>query len=968
MKKLVLGLIALFFSCIAVFAVPAYPGLITTTQPDETVISFYLRGDENFSFTMTEDGYLIALNDDGVFEYAQLTDEQTIVPLGVKASDISKRNWKEKNFIKKVDKVSDIQSALKSIADDRIEQKRQRDMHRAPAKYPTQGSPKSLVILVNFKDLKFVRESANADFNSMLNDDNYTANGATSSAREYFYESSFGQFNPNFVVLGPYDLPEDVKYYGGNKSTGGTDLRPDSMIVQACRLADQAGVDFTEFDTDSNKILDNVFVYYAGHNEAEWASEDHIWPHRGNVRGKVYFDGVQVKGYACTSELKGNRGDVQCGIGTFCHEFGHVLELPDLYVTDYSHTEPTLRSWDIMDNGSYNNEGRTPPTYSAYERFFCGWLTPEPIDAVLGLHHLEPLVTSNKAYIFSKTSHNLDGYSPNPNEFFMLENRQRIGVDSLGVPGEGLLVTRIKYDYMYWMLGINNPNKDPNNMRVKIQCAAGTTEKDNERNTFPGADDVASFYFEMFDGSKWETPVTSIREHGRDISFIYGSDENTPSVEFLTPISEFSAFQYESVAQTVEFVCRNIEGELKVAFKKFDRHYQLRTINEDGSDGEFESEIIFNIPSKEEFRGKFQIVFTPRIISPDELLSAVVRLENADYVTELEVSGKSRKPIDIVTPVAYPATDITKNSFVANWSYDEYATAYYLSVYTKEETESNEVEKFATFGNGAPLGWNANFTTTNKTYTASAPLSLQFKTNADTLWTKKYFLPVKSISFWLRSLNAASGTIYVDGLIDSVWTNIMAQPFDNSTVNKTVTADITAGECYQFKVYVEFNDLADRMALLFDDFKATFPYSISYLMKDEEVYDNKKFVSDYNNKVKHYYCVAATDKELDDPTGKNANVTAYSNEICVEGVDDDKNNKLIPLDITFVDGHFIVNLTELKSNYMIYVFTADGRLVEEIEPTNQQVVLPRYDSDMYVVKYSEKGKIKRKDQMGKIFY
>ena len=39
------------------------------------------------------------------------------------------------------------------------------------------------------------------------------------------------------------------------------------------------------------------------------------------------------------------------------------------------------------------------------------------------------------------------------------------------------------------------------------------------------------------------------------------------------------------------------------------------------------------IPSKEEFRGKFQIVFTPRIISSDEFLSAVVRLENADYVT-----------------------------------------------------------------------------------------------------------------------------------------------------------------------------------------------------------------------------------------------------------------------------------------------------------------------------------------------
>jgi hypothetical protein len=101
MKKLVLGLIALLVSCIYAFAVPAYPGLITTTQPDGTTISFYLRGDENFSFTMTEDGYLITLNDNGVFEYAQLTDQQEIVPLGVKVSDVAKRNWKEKNFVKK---------------------------------------------------------------------------------------------------------------------------------------------------------------------------------------------------------------------------------------------------------------------------------------------------------------------------------------------------------------------------------------------------------------------------------------------------------------------------------------------------------------------------------------------------------------------------------------------------------------------------------------------------------------------------------------------------------------------------------------------------------------------------------------------------------------------------------------------------------------------------------------------------
>jgi hypothetical protein len=30
-----------------------------------------------------------------------------------------------------------------------------------------------------------------------------------------------------------------------------------------------------------------------------------------------------------------------------------------------------------MDAGSYLNNGKTPPTYSAHERFYLGWLTPE---------------------------------------------------------------------------------------------------------------------------------------------------------------------------------------------------------------------------------------------------------------------------------------------------------------------------------------------------------------------------------------------------------------------------------------------------------------------------------------------------------------------------------------------------------------------------------------------------------------
>ena len=94
----------------------------------------------------------------------------------------------------------------------------------------------------------------------------------------------------------------------------------------------------------------------------------------------VKADGKTIFDYACTSELNGYSGSSMCGIGTFCHEFGHVLGLPDYYHTTSTTYKATLEDWSIMDAGGYNNFGRTPPTYSVYDRFYLGWLTPEQIN------------------------------------------------------------------------------------------------------------------------------------------------------------------------------------------------------------------------------------------------------------------------------------------------------------------------------------------------------------------------------------------------------------------------------------------------------------------------------------------------------------------------------------------------------------------------------------------------------------
>ena len=203
--------------------------------------------------------------------------------------------------------------------------------------FPKVGSPRSLVILVNFADKSFVVPDPKAAFSRLLNTEGYNENGGTGSARDYFRASSNGQFNPNFDVVGPYTLPNTMAYYGGNDSDD-YDLRPADMVIHACSLANEF-VNFADYDIDNDGYVDNVFIYYAGFNEAEGANENTVWPHRwvvysGNYTGSKVFDGKTVYDYACTSELKGSSGSTMCGIGTFTHEFGHVIGLPDHYHTE----------------------------------------------------------------------------------------------------------------------------------------------------------------------------------------------------------------------------------------------------------------------------------------------------------------------------------------------------------------------------------------------------------------------------------------------------------------------------------------------------------------------------------------------------------------------------------------------------------------------------------------------------------
>ena len=427
----------------ATWAVPARKGGMLITQPDGSEIMVYQHGDEYFHWQTNAKGEWLKMDEDGFYHVTE------------------------------------------ALSSEQIEARRQASPKRvAMAAYPLNIAPKGLIILVNFTDATF--ETDKAEMDSMLIGANYSRNysytyrnttytvSSQGSARQYFKDASNGQYNPQFDIVGPVTVSKSYSYYGKNNSYG-SDMYAEKMIEEACKLADsECNVDFSQYDNDGDGYVDFVFVIYAGYGEADGGASNTIWPHAWNLYTaagrKCEVDGKIVDLYACGNELD-YYSKKHTGIGTFCHEFSHVLGLPDLYVTNRaSHT--TMNEWDIMDYGPYNNDGNTPPTFSAYERFFMGWLQPRLIVDAENVE-LKELQENNEALLISSTDqHNLIGNDPDPTTFYLVENRQQEGWDE-HLPGHGMMLTKIQYSYNKWYQ--NTVNNTSGKMGVDLIEANGKT-------------------------------------------------------------------------------------------------------------------------------------------------------------------------------------------------------------------------------------------------------------------------------------------------------------------------------------------------------------------------------------------------------------------------------------------------------------------------------------------------------------
>ena len=922
------------------YAVPATPNPISIQQVDGTEITIRLRGDEFFNYKTTLDGYTLIPDDTGILTYAQADTKGKLYSSKIKANNVERRNLTEKFFVQGLRK--NISYTKQNIASrvKRLASYNSSSTTVAKKSYPLVGSPKSLVILVSFSDNNFVVSNTKTAFTNLLNETGYSANGGTGSAQDYFKDNSIEFFTPQFDVVGPYKLPQAMAYYGEN-DTSGQDKNPRQMVIDACKLASDNGVNFSDYDTDKDGIVDNVFIYYAGYNEAEGAPANTVWPHRWSLANySTKFNGVSVYDYACTSELRGKSGSNMCGVGTFCHEFGHVLGLPDYYATNDA-THQTLSYWNIMDAGPYLNLGRTPPSYSAFDRFYLNWLVPTEIKAS-GEYTLENLNTTNKADIFTQYgNHNLVGSNPSPVEFFTLENRQKVGWDSY-LPGHGMLLSHIYYNATDW--ADNSPNNNALAMGYDIIEADGLADDITlSGDPFPGTQNVKSYTPLLRDKTDIRKPLTNITETNGIIQFHFATN-----VVLKESLHSFTTVQgTPSLVQTVTTNGSNLKGNMDVSFS-VGTHFEMK--KETDPETAWGKKITL-VPGTDSIvnNTNIQIRYNPTIPSYTSTHEDKIVLKSgtSDYADAL-LSGQSTRKIYVVPPVAIASSAVTFSSCVANWeavsdSTNKPAAGYYLTVYNVTTGESSLTEGFDK-GTTAPTNWTITpVNISNSTiYSGLAVPSLQFANNGEKVVTEKYMTPVVKLSFYLRSMGGTSGGFVVEGQKEqSGWFKIDSIPITTALSEKSKTYSFLETDNYtQFR----FTYIKGSGSVTFDDVTVNFAKKISYIERDKWLTTTSDSILNLAPLSEYIVKVRASDKN----TALNyENITDFSNAISTFTLKYPLEKKLLAL--VDVVGNIKVYFPDLDNT--LYVYTLSGKCMRVIVPSSNIIEisdLPR--GQTYILK------------------
>ena len=336
------------------------------------------------------------------------------------------------------------------------------------------GSPRILTILAAFQDVGFTVKDPVKAFDQYLNGNKQEDLGNmnhmnVASVGQYFNTCSYGNFTPQFDVVGPLTLPQNMAYYGGKNNTGSDDRFSD-FCRDALELAKDIVSDWSIYDNDKDDRIELVCVIFAGYGQNQGGADSTIWAKASYQNIKVN-DTQRISRFNCCPELfHPQYPDYINGTGVFIHEFSHCMGLPDLYATTSTAyvNNQGMETFSIMDYGLYNRNGFAPCPYNAWEQEVMGWTKIEELkptaDSQQQVSDLLPLIEGGKAYKLVNAD--------NDRDYIVMENIQKRGLNTYSA-AHGLLVYHV--DYPYNTVNMTDaPNNNPGHPGVAVVPANGT--------------------------------------------------------------------------------------------------------------------------------------------------------------------------------------------------------------------------------------------------------------------------------------------------------------------------------------------------------------------------------------------------------------------------------------------------------------------------------------------------------------
>ncbi len=514
---------------------------IRLTQPDGQVIHCFASGDEFYNYLHDANGYTIVKGEDGFYCYAMHDSLGEVVASSYRVGSIDPASVGLKPYVK-----------ISEAEYHRLRQEREqyiRPIQRPRDRELNHGRYNNLVVFIRFAGDSY-HTTSYSTVDSMFNAANYES----ISLHNYYHHISYNQLDlrsffypePDGETLLSYEDIHPKQYYQPyNPTTNPIGYQDEnraerefSLLERAINYINGMVPDTLDLDYNDDGMVDNVVFVIKGET-GEWNSL--LWPHRWCIYDRqVWLNGLRVYDFNLQLEQGG-----YFNVSTLCHEMFHSLGAPDLY--HYSGGVDAVGQWDVM--CSDTEPPQQPGVYMKYK--YGNWVDDIPdITGNFGTYELEAdSWEGNRRNAYRiRTS--------DPNQFIVIEYRNKNDVFDSHVPDGGLIIYRIdtrfdgnagwngtdQFDEVYVFRPGGSVNEEGNLNQANFCAERNRTEFNSETDPH--------IFLTNDDGyTEWDW-IRNISTRGDKMSFVY---ERNWNYEYTMPGPENFNVHVNSIDHQLEF-------------------------------------------------------------------------------------------------------------------------------------------------------------------------------------------------------------------------------------------------------------------------------------------------------------------------------------------------------------------------------------------------------------------------------